>query len=129
MIIISASGMCEHGRILHHLKNNIEDPRNTVLIVGFMADHTLGRKLIEQEKEVQIFGDPYQVRAQIKVIDAFSGHADRSDLLDYVVKIKDLKKVFLVHGEEEQALSLQKSLEENDIQNVTVPYLGESYEL
>ncbi len=121
MIIISASGMCEHGRILHHLRNNLEDPKNSVLVVGYMAENTLGRKLIQGEKEVNIFGDPHQVRAEIKVVDAFSAHADRSDLLDYAVKIKGLKKVFLVHGETEQAISFKEALKENGITDVEIP--------
>ncbi|MBT7703641.1 MBL fold metallo-hydrolase [Candidatus Peregrinibacteria bacterium] len=129
MIIISASGMCEHGRILHHLRNNLDDPKNGVLIVGYMAQHTLGRKLVEGQKEVNIFGEPHQVRAEINIIDAFSAHADRSDLLDYAVKIKGLKKVFLVHGEEEQALSFKESLAENGITNVEIPQPQQTFTL
>lgn len=127
MIIISASGMCEHGRILHHLRNTIEDPRNAILVVGFMAMNTLGRKIIEKEKEVNIFGDTYTVRARIEVIDAFSGHADRSDLLDYVNKIHGLKKIFLVHAEETQAETFKKYLEENDMRGVEVPHEGDQF--
>ncbi len=114
MIIISASGMCEHGRILHHLKNNIEDHRSAVLIVGYQASHTLGRKLQDGENPVKIFGDPYKVRAKIHTIDAFSAHADRSDLIDYITKVKGVKKLFLVHGEEESQIKLKEALEEND---------------
>lgn len=127
MIIISASGMCEHGRILHHLKNNIEDSRNTVLIVGYQAANTLGRKLVNGEKEVNIFGLPYQVKASIYVMDAFSAHADRSDLLDYIGKVKNLKEIFLVHGEETQLSEFKKALAENDFHNVTIPELGKEY--
>ncbi len=129
MIIISASGMCEHGRILHHLKNNIEDPKNGVLIVGYMAQHTLGRKLVEKQKEVNIFGEPHQVRAEINVVDAFSAHADRSDLLDYILKVKNLKQTFLVHGEEEQANALRDALEENGLKNIEYPFPGDSFDL
>jgi metallo-beta-lactamase family protein len=129
MIIISASGMCEHGRILHHLRNNIEDPRNTVLIVGFMAQHTLGRKLINGDKEITIFGEDYRNRLQVEVIDAFSAHADRSDLIDYITKIDDLKQIFLVHGEEEQAEQFVGYLGENDITNVKLPHAGDEFTL
>ena len=129
MIIISASGMCEHGRILHHLKNNIEDPKTTVLIVGYMAEHTLGRKMINHEKEVNIFGESYRMRAEVQVIDAFSAHADRSDLLDYAIRIKDLKKTFLVHGEDKQLTAFKGALAENDITDVIIPSQGESYTL
>ena len=112
MVIISASGMCEHGRILHHLKNNIEDHRSAVLIVGYQAAHTLGRKLQNGDNSVKIFGDPYKVKAKIHTIDAFSAHADRSDLLDYISKVKGVKKLFLVHGEEEAQIKFQAALKE-----------------
>ncbi len=128
-IIISASGMCEHGRILHHLKNNIEDPRSTVLIVGYMAEHTLGRKMIDGEPTVKIFGEPYRLKAQVEVIDAFSAHADRSDLLDYATRIKGLKQTFLVHGEEKQLNAFKGALAENGIEDVIMPDRGESYSL
>jgi len=113
MVIISASGMCEHGRILHHLKNNIEDHRNTVLIVGYQGENTLGRKLQDGESPVRIFGDLYKVKAKIETIDAFSAHADRSDLLDYISKVKGVKKLFLVHGEHESQEKFKTALEEN----------------
>lgn len=125
MIIISASGMCEHGRILHHLRNNIEDPRNSILTVGFMAKNTLGRKIIEKEKEVNIFGEPYRLRAEVYVMDAFSGHADRSDLIDYLSKIKDIQKIILVHCEEEQGEAFKGYLAENGMEQVVLPILGE----
>jgi metallo-beta-lactamase family protein len=125
MIIISASGMCEHGRILHHLKNNLEDNRNTVLIVGYQAANTLGRKLIEGDKEVKIFGDPYRVKASVYVMDAFSGHGDRSDLLDYIGRIKGLKKIFLVHGEETQLQAFSDALNTNGYNDVYIPSHGE----
>ena len=82
-IIISASGMCEAGRILHHLANNIGNPKNTVLFVGYCAEHTLGRKIIDGWKEVPILGKQYRVRARIREMDSFSGHADHGELLEY----------------------------------------------
>lgn len=129
MIIISASGMCEHGRILHHLKNNIEDSKNVVLIVGYQAEYTLGRKLVEGMKEVNIFGDPYKVKAEVYIMDAFSAHADRSDLLDYIGRVKGLKKIYLVHGEQKQLDTFSKSLKTNGHDDVYVPKYGEEVEI
>ena len=113
-VIISASGMCEHGRILHHLKNNVEDARNTVLIVGFQAEHTLGRRLVNGDKEVSIFGKKYHRRASVETIDGYSAHADRAELLDYVGRLDraHLERVFVVHGEEDQGIALQQGLAE-----------------
>lgn len=128
-IIISSAGMCEHGRILHHLKNNIENPKNTILIVGYMAENTLGRKLLEKQKVVKIFGDMFQVKAEIEVMDAFSAHADRSDLIDYVSNIRDLKHIFLVHGEKQQGLTFKGILEEQGYTNVHTPTMGETVEI
>lgn len=129
MIIISASGMCEHGRILHHLKNNLEDDKNVVLIVGYQAAYTLGRKLVEGQKEVNIFGDPYKVKAGVYVMDAFSGHGDRSDLLDFVSRVKGLKKIFLVHGEQTQLEAYAEALHQNGHDDVYIPSYGEEVEI
>ncbi len=126
-IIISSSGMCENGRILHHLKNNIEDSRNLVLIVGYMAQNTLGRRILEKQPVVKIFDQEYRLKAEVAVMNAFSGHADRSDLLDFITNVKDLKKVFLVHGEESQGLSLKDFLNESGIKDVETPSLGETF--
>ena len=113
-VVISASGMCEQGRILHHLRNNIEDPRNTVLITGFQAEHTLGRKLIRKEPEVKIFGEPLRLRAEVASLDSLSGHADQAGLLDWVRPLAaGLQHVFLVHGEAGQAESLASKLRES----------------
>ncbi len=129
MVIISASGMCEHGRILHHLKNNLEDNRNAVLIVGYQAEHTLGRRLVNGEKQVSIFGDPYDVKADVFVMDAFSAHADRSDLLEYISRIKGLKKIFLVHGEQKQLESFSGALKDNGFNDVHIPHYGEEVKI
>lgn len=127
MIIISASGMCEAGRILHHLKNNIEDPRNTVLIVSFQAEHTLGRRIAEQRDVVPIFGEDYRLRAQVKIIDAFSAHADRDELLSWIGhSAANLKGVFVVHGEEEQCVALAEAIRELGVPQVTIPRRGDS---
>ena len=102
-IIISASGMCEAGRIRHHLRNNIEDPKNTIIIVGYMAENTLGRKIIDKHPMVKIFDTMYKVNAEVVVMEEFSAHADMNDLDGYIKPIKNLKKVLLVHGEKDQS--------------------------
>ena len=130
-IIISASGMCEAGRILHHLKNNIEDARNTVLIVGWQAPYTLGRRLVERQPVVKIFGEEYSLRASVKTINGFSAHADREELLDYAQQLgtSRLKGAFVIHGEEAASLALADGLQSLGIDLVTVPRPGEEFEL
>jgi metallo-beta-lactamase family protein len=128
-IIISASGMVEHGRILHHLKNSIEDHRNCVLIVGYQAQNTLGRKLVEKMKEVKIFGKPYDVKLEVKVMNSYSAHADRDDLLEYATNIEGLKKTIVVHGEEESSEALKSGLEERGLKDVIIPEFGDWLEL
>lgn len=121
-IIISASGMCEAGRVLHHLRNNIEDPKNTVLFVGYCAEHTLGAKIRGGQKEVPILGDRFTVRADIQILDSFSGHADRSELLHYFDTMGGKKeRVFLVHGEKEQSHALCETLRGRHDGQITVP--------
>lgn len=110
-IIISASGMCEAGRILHHLRNNIENPSATVLFVGYCAERTLGRKIRDGANDVHILGDTFHVKAHIEAIDSFSGHADHSELMDYYAKITGPKThTWLVHGEPESAKYLETAL-------------------
>lgn len=124
-IIISASGMCEAGRILHHLKNNIGDPKTTVLFVGYCADNTLGRRLRDGEKEVPILGGRYQVRAKIEMVDSFSGHADHSELLGYFARTGGPKsRVWLVHGEPANSASLAAALRQHHSGAVEVAELG-----
>jgi len=115
MIIIAGSGMCESGRILHHLKNNIEDSRNTILVVGYMAKDTLGRRIVEKVSILRIFGIEYQLNAEVLVINAFSGHADKDELQDFVSACLPLKRVFIVHGDEDQSLSLCEALKKQGI--------------
>jgi metallo-beta-lactamase family protein len=111
MIIISASGMCEAGRILHHLRNNIENPANTIMIVGYMAQNTLGKRIVDRTAVVKIFGEEYQLRAEVVKMNTFSGHADKNELLAYVNQCgKTVKKIFVVHGEEEQSLPFTEQL-------------------
>jgi metallo-beta-lactamase family protein len=128
-IIISASGMCEAGRILHHLKNNIGDPKTTVLFVGYCADNTLGRRIRDHEREVSILGERYKVRAKIEIIDSFSGHADHSELLDYFQRIGGPKeRVWLVHGEPENAMMLREGLMALHTGSIEVAELGSEVE-
>lgn len=128
-IIISASGMCEAGRIRHHLRNNITDPKNTILIVGFMAENTLGRKIVDKHRFIKIFDKMYPLRAEVTVLNSFSAHADRDELLNFVKPIKNLKKVFVVHGEEGQSMALANTLREWKKFDVEVPYEGDSFDL
>ncbi len=132
-VIISASGMCENGRILHHLKNNVEDARNTVLIVGWQAPHTLGRRLVERQPALRIFGKEYALRASVKVISGFSAHADRDELLAYTAHLSQangrLQHVFVVHGEEEAALALAEGIRRQGVPHVLVPEQGQQVEL
>jgi metallo-beta-lactamase family protein len=111
VIIISASGMCEAGRIRHHLKNNLGDVKNLVLFIGYCAEHTLGAQILAGQSPVNIFGEPYAVRAQIASLDTYSGHADRNELKRYVEKISgDLKKICCIHGEASQCLAHAETL-------------------
>ena len=129
MIIISASGMAETGRILHHLRNNIEDARNTILIVGWQAPYTLGRRLADREKKVKIFGETFIRKAQVETIGGFSAHAGQDMLVEYAMAVKDrVKKVFLVHGEDRGALALKEKLEERGFENIAYPKLHDTFE-
>ncbi|MCP4359544.1 MAG: MBL fold metallo-hydrolase [Chloroflexi bacterium] len=130
-VIISASGMAEAGRILHHLKNNIEDPRNTVLIVGWQAPHTLGRRIVEKKPRVHILGREYRLKAQVETINGFSAHADRNELLAWTGHFKKRPShTFIVHGEEEASLALADALQQQqDYPDVQVPNLGQSFSI
>jgi metallo-beta-lactamase family protein len=129
-IIISASGMAEFGRVVHHLKNRIEDRKNTVLITGWQAQHTLGRRLVEGEKVVRIFGEEYEVKARVEVIDGFSGHADVNELTNWVGAMKKRpQKTWLVHGETESAEAFQQTLQDKFDMDVQVPYLSNRFEV
>ncbi|MBU1123422.1 MBL fold metallo-hydrolase, partial [Patescibacteria group bacterium] len=111
MVIMAGSGMCEAGRIRHHLRNEIENPKNTVLAVGYMAENTLGRRIIDPEiGEIKIFDEIYQKKAEIVYINAYSGHGDMADLDNLVYKVEGLKKVILVHGEEDQMTPFAKRI-------------------
>jgi metallo-beta-lactamase family protein len=130
-IIIAASGMCEAGRVLHHLANNVGDARNTVMIVGFQAEHTLGRKLVEKSDEVRIFGDLYKRKAEVVVLNSLSAHAGQDELVGYAKSIAGsrLKKIFLVHGELSQQEKLSSELVRNGFRDVSIPSRGDRVEL
>ena len=129
-IIISASGMCEVGRIKHHLKHNIWNPKNTILFVGYQAPGTLGRKIVDGAKTVKIFGEEISVNARIEYIEGYSGHADQEGLLNFIYSfVKKPEHIFLVHGEPEgQKVLKQKIVETTEIP-VTIPSFGEKYDL
>ena len=129
-IILSASGMCEVGRIKHHLKHNIWNPNSTILFVGYQAPGTLGRKIVDGDKKVRIFGEEFSVNARIEYIEGYSGHADQEWLLNFVYSFYDKPKhIFLVHGEEEGQEVLKEKIEENTGISVTIPSFGETYTL
>ena len=129
-IIISASGMCEVGRIKHHLKHHLWDPNSTILFVGYQAPGTLGRKLVDGEKKVKIFGEEIAVNARVEYIEGYSGHADQEWLMNFVYSFTNPPKhIFLVHGEPEGQLVLKQKLEENTSIPITIPSFGETYEL
>jgi metallo-beta-lactamase family protein len=128
-IIITASGMCEAGRILHHLRNNVEDPKNTILFVGYCAQNTLGWKIRNGDEKIRIFGDEFKLLANVETMDSFSGHADHSELMDYFESIKGPKeKVWLVHGEKTRSEALCDALREVHGEQVEVAELGTEVE-
>lgn len=131
MVIISASGMAEAGRILHHLRNNVEDSRNTVMIVGYCAPHTLGRRIVERREEIRIFGEPHRLRAQVEVMNSYSAHADEPELVDFVGRMdRDrMKKVFLVHGDPDRQLALRDALAGEGYGEIVAPARGDDFTL
>ena len=131
-VIISASGMCEAGRVVHHLKATIEDEKNTICIVGYQAQHTLGRRIVERRKRVKIFGVERDLRAEVAVLNGFSAHADQKDLVDYARELKargPLKHVAMVHGEPKAQEVLGAKLRAIGIDDVHAPGPGESIEV
>ena len=129
-IIISASGMCDIGRIKHHLKHNLWNPSSTILFVGYQAPGTLGRTIVDGADKVKIFGEEISVNARIEYIEGYSGHADQEWLLNFVYSfIKKPKHIFLVHGEEESEEVLKGLIEKNTQIPVTIPSFGEKYEV
>lgn len=130
MIIMAGSGMCEAGRIRHHLKNEISDPRNTIVAVGFMAENTLGRRIVDPTiGEVRIFDETYPKKAEVVYIDAYSGHADMADLDHYVMEVEDLQKLILVHGEPAQMDPFAERMRRAKGVEVMTPERGEQIDL
>lgn len=130
MVIISASGMAETGRIVHHIRNNIENPKNTICIVSWQAPNTMGRRLADREPQVNIFGEVYKVKSEVATIGGLSGHAGQDLLLKYAMGVKDsVKQIFLVHGEEKQAMTLKSLLKDRNLNQVHYPDLHESVDL
>jgi metallo-beta-lactamase family protein len=122
-VIISASGMMEAGRVKHHLANNIENPRTTILCVGYCSPTTLGARIMRGDEHVSIFGHQYTVRADLRRIDSYSAHADYEEMIRYIScqDKKKLKKIFLVHGEEETQMNFRETLHKNGFKNVEIP--------
>ena len=129
-IILSASGMCEVGRIKHHLKHNLWNPNSTILFVGYQAPGTLGRTIVDGAEKVKIFGEEIAINARVEYIEGYSGHADQTWLLNFIWSFTNPPKhVFLVHGEYEGQEELKRKIEETSECKVTIPDFGESYEL
>lgn len=127
-IVIAGSGMCEHGRIRHHLKHGIGNDRNTVVLVGYQAVHTLGRRLEEGDPVVSIFGDEFEVKAEVVKLDAFSAHADRTGLLE-CVRASGAKTIYLVHGEQDQREALAAAIRAEGLGEPVLPSRGEWYDI
>jgi metallo-beta-lactamase family protein len=130
-VIISASGMMEAGRIKHHLANNISNPRNTILAVGYCGQRTLGARILRGDSEISIFGVLHEVKAKIERIEAFSGHADYKEMIDFLnCQAKDkVKRTFLVHGDFDSANAYKGHLLDDGYKNVEVPELGQEFEM
>jgi metallo-beta-lactamase family protein len=130
-VIISASGMMEAGRVKHHLANSIEDPKNTILVVGYCAAPTLGARILNGDKQVSIFGKQYRVNADVERIESFSGHADYKEMMDFL-ECQDKEKlsgIYLVHGEYTAQLSYKSTLESNGFSKIEIPVQGAAYTL
>lgn len=124
-IIISAAGMCEYGRILHHLRNNASDEKNTILIIGFQAKHTLGRKIVDREPEIKIFGIKQPLLAEVRVLNSLSAHAGRSELIQFAERFKGrVEKILLVHGEDDALKALKEALDEKGLGEVIIQKEG-----
>lgn len=126
-MVIAASGMADNGRIVHHLANGVGDSRNMILIPGYQAENTLGKKLVDRLPVVNIFGEPHEVRAEVVVLNSFSGHADRNELLSYIGKFdrKRMKRIFLVHGDPDQIDQLSGGLQAAGFPEISIPARGD----
>ncbi len=131
-VVISASGMCEHGRILHHLKNSVTEPENTIMIIGFQAQHTLGRRLVERQRRVRIFNREYPLRAKVETLNGLSAHADVEDFkwwYEQMAAEGGIGKAFLVHGEPDAALALAATIRDCCDEEPIIPELYQSFEV
>ena len=129
-IIISSSGMMNAGRVRHHLANNIDNPKNTFLIVGYCAPHTPGGMLRNGIESIKLYGEVKMVRADIEIMESFSAHADRGEMIDYIAnQKKGLKKLFLVHGVEDRQKQFRTTLFDNGFKKVEIPELGQEFVL
>lgn len=129
MVIIAASGMCEGGRVLHHLQHAVGDPRNVVLIVGFQAENTLGRRIVERQSPLKILGDEFELRARVHTINALSAHADRTALMRWFDGVKgNLSRVFAVHGEPEKVAAMTELIKQHGVANAVAPVAGQTFE-
>ena len=130
MVIIAASGMCEGGRVLHHLKRLVRDPDNIVLICGFQAENTLGRRIVEKRDPIRILGEEVPLKARVEVINALSAHADRGGLIDWISEVKDnVRHAFAVHGEPEKVAAMAEILQEQGIAHVAAPVPGQTFKI
>jgi metallo-beta-lactamase family protein len=130
MIIIAASGMCEGGRVVHHLKNCVQNPDNVVLIVGYQAENTLGRRVVERKNPLKILGEEVELKARVEVINALSAHADQNGLLDWLDEIKDnVRHAFAVHGEIEKVSAMTELLKARGIANAVAPMPGQMFKI
>ena len=122
--------MCEAGRVIHHLKHVAPDPASTILVVGFMAPHTLGRRIVEGAEKIKLYGEEYPLRARVEITTGLSGHADRDEMLAHLSHLeKPPERTFLVHGEEEQSLPFARRLEERGFPRVDVPKPEQRFEV
>ena len=128
MIIIAASGMCEGGRVVHHLKNCVADPDNVVLIVGFQAENTLGRRVVERRNPLKVLGEEVELKARVEVINTLSAHADRAGLTDWIDEVKDnVRHAFAIHGEPEKVSAMVELLKDRGVANAVAPMPGQTY--
>ena len=129
MIIIAASGMCEGGRVLHHLKHCVQDEDNIILICGFQAENTLGRRIVEKREVIKVLGEEVPLRARVEIINALSAHADRAGLIDWIGEVKDnVRHAFAVHGEPEKVAAMADILREQGVRNAVAPMPGQTYQ-
>ena len=128
-IIISASGMMDAGRVKHHLANNISDAKNTVLVVGYCSPNSLGRHIKDGDKQVKIFGEMHEVKADVEIIDSYSAHADYNELIRFLScqDKEKVKKIFLVHGETEAKVSFKEKLDKEGYKEVIIPKRNEVF--